>query len=160
VFTRQQLDELFDYTVDAIMCINDECEWEMHSEAGDADELYAAAADHCRKVHTGLPLAILNTSIVTADGRYALETVSADLAKSIVMMHAEIDSAVGHEATAAILSTLLDVDVPVNRQLFAQQVGQSALVFKLNGRPEPGKELSREELERIGFTFKVLTRMA
>jgi hypothetical protein len=110
-------------------------------------------------------LAILNTSIVTADGSYTLESITPEsalyLARSAVGAEgAGIDSAVGHESTAQILSTLLGVEVPVNRQLFAQQVHQQALIFKLNGRPEPGKELSQEELEAIGFSFKLLTRNA
>jgi hypothetical protein len=109
-----------------------------------------------------MKLGILNTSIVTADGTYRLATVSRDGAVAAVQYHMDfgdgIDSAVGHESTAEILSTLLGTLVPVSRQLFEQQTGQPALVFKLNGRPEPGRELSIAELEEIGFTFKLLTR--
>lgn len=112
-----------------------------------------------------MKLAILNTSIVTADGSYTLESITPEracwLAKSAVGAEGGgLDSAVGHDATAAILTTLLGVEVPVNRQLFAQEPGQQALIFKLNGRPEPGKELSQDELEAIGFSFKLLTRTA
>lgn len=107
-----------------------------------------------------MKLAILNTSIVTADGVYELSTISLTEAQNLISRADGIDSAVGHDSTAEILSTLLGVHVPVSRQLFAQQPGQSALVFKLNGRPEPGRELSRAELEDIGFTFKVMTRVA
>lgn len=109
-------------------------------------------------------LAILNFSIVTSDGTYLLESITPEracwLAKAAVGTEGDgLDSAVGHESTARILSTILGVDVPVNRQLFAQEAGQQALIFKLNGRPEPGKELSQEELEAIGFSFKLLTRI-
>jgi hypothetical protein len=106
-----------------------------------------------------MKLAVLNTSIVTTDGSYTLETITTEQA-ILLAGSAEIDSAVGHESTAQILSTILGVEVPVNRQLFAQQVGQLALIFKLNGRPEPGRELSKVELEEIGFSFKLLTRIA
>jgi hypothetical protein len=105
-----------------------------------------------------MPLAILNTSIVTADGSYTLDTISVEDAITIAKEAEAIDSAVGHESTAQILTSLLGVEVPVNRQMFVQQPGQRALVFKLDGRPEPGKEFSREELEEIGFAFKLLTR--
>ena len=47
----------------------------------------------------------------------------------------------------------------MNRQMFAQQPGQQALVFKLNGRPEEGKILSVEEIERIGYKFQLLSRI-
>lgn len=105
------------------------------------------------------PIAILNTSIVTTDGTYTLASVSLEDARTLVQT-SPIDSAVGHESTAALLTTLLGVDVPTNRQLFAQQVGQQALVCKLNGRPPEGKVLSREDLEEIGYSFKVLERTA
>jgi hypothetical protein len=104
-------------------------------------------------------LAILNTSIVTTDGTYRLDTISTETAIRIASGASVIDSAIGHDSTADILTTILGRKVPVNRQLFSQEIGQSALVFKLNGRPEPGRELSREELETIGFTFKLLTRL-
>jgi hypothetical protein len=108
-------------------------------------------------------LAILNTSIVTSDGTYTVESLTPERALSLVRWAIGgdgIDSAVGHPMTAGILTALLGVDIPVSRQLFAQETGQQALVFKLNGRPEPGKELSQEELEAIGFQFKLLTRTA
>lgn len=57
------------------------------------------------------------------------------------------------------MTTLLDVEIPMNRRLFAQQLGQQALVFKLNGRPEEGKILSVEEIEQIGYKFQLLTRL-
>lgn len=70
----------------------------------------------------------------------------------------EIDSAVGHASTAQIMTALLGVEIPVNRQMFAQQPGQDALVFKLNGRPQEGKILTAEEIEQIGYKFQLLRR--
>ena len=105
------------------------------------------------------PLAILNTSIVTSDGRYDLTSITLEEARALVAA-GPIDSAVGHESTAALLTTLLGVDVPTNRQLFAQAPSQLALVCKLNGRPPEGKVLSREDLEAIGYSFKILKRVS
>ncbi|TDC02663.1 DUF1874 domain-containing protein [Micromonospora fluostatini] len=106
-----------------------------------------------------LPIAILNTSIVTTDGDYTVREIT--LEEAIAIAHSsEIDSAVGHDATAALLTELLGVAVPVNRQMFAQRPGQKALVFKLNGRPAPGVELDLAGLEQVGYTFKLLTRTA
>ena len=109
-----------------------------------------------------MKLAILNTSIVTSDGNYTVTTIptyqAINICKSAMDSGYGIDSAIGHEATAAILTTILGTDIPVNRQLFSQQVGQYALVFKLNGRPGNGVELTREQIEEIGFTFKLMKR--
>ena len=107
---------------------------------------------------TELPVAILNTSIVTSDGVYVRKTINLDEAKALVA--GEFISYVGHPSTCEIMSSLLGVEVPMNRSQFTQGAGQTALVFKLNGRPEPGAELSREDLERIGFSFMRLIRVA
>jgi hypothetical protein len=102
-------------------------------------------------------IAILNTSICTSDGYYSLETISLEFARTLVENYNFI-SAIGHDSTAQILTELLGVDIPVNRIQFEQEAGQTALVFKLNGRPPEGKILTKEEIEEIGYSFKVLVR--
>lgn len=104
-------------------------------------------------------LALLNTSILTTAGSYDLVDISLEEAWQLVAGNIyNLDSAVGHQSTAEIMTTLLGVDVPVNRQMFSQEIGQKALVFKLNGRPQEGKILTAAEIEQIGYKFQVLTR--
>lgn len=104
-------------------------------------------------------LALLNTSILTTAGSYTLTDITLNEARRIVADNAgNIDSAIGHQATAEIMTTLLGTDVTVNRQIFAQEVEQKALVFKLNGRPQEGKILTADEIEEIGYKFQLLTR--
>lgn len=106
-------------------------------------------------------LALLNTSILTTAGNYTLRDITLDQALQIVAENADnLDSAIGHASTAEIMTTLLGVNVPVNRQMFAQEVGQQSLVFKLNGRPEEGKILTVAEINEIGYKFQILTRWA
>ncbi len=108
-----------------------------------------------------MKLALLNTSILTTAGEYRLTDITLDEAKALVKNNRDnLDSAIGHASTAEILTTLLSVEIPMNRQLFQQEIGQRALVFKLNGRPEEGKILSVEDIERIGYKFQILDRMA
>lgn len=108
-----------------------------------------------------MALAILNTAITTADGSYTLRTITLEEAKDLLAKHdGEINSAVGHQATADILSTLLGVPVPVNRQVYVQGAGETALVFKINGRGPEGAILDREGLNLIGYTLKALRRQA
>ncbi len=103
-------------------------------------------------------IAILNTTILTEDGNFKLRTITLDEAKELCS--GEILSAIGHQSTADILTTLLGKDVPLNRILFSQEVGQKAVCFRLNGRPQEGEILTREQLEEIGFTFKLLERVS
>ena len=104
-------------------------------------------------------VALLNTYIITTDGDYSLRTISLKEARTLAQ-NSVLDSAIGHASTAQIMTTLLGVEIPVNRQMFAQEVGQSALVFKLNGRPEEGKILTADEIEAIGYKWQLLVRQA
>lgn len=106
-----------------------------------------------------MKLGILNTSILTEAGEYKLLDITLEEAKLIVSKN-EIDSAVGHQSTADILTTLLGKEIPMNRQMFSQKIGQSCIVFKLSGRPEEGKILNKQEIEDIGYKFQLLTRNA
>lgn len=110
-------------------------------------------------------LALLNSTIATTDGTYEVRTVNLDTAQQIVQGYVEqyqdwMDSAIGHESTAQILTELLGQVIPVNRQQFAQAINQDALIFRLKGRAPEGKILSADEIESIGYEFKVMTRTA
>ena len=108
-----------------------------------------------------MKLALLNTSILTTEGNYTLTDITLKQAQQIVKDNENnLDSAIGHQSTAEIMTTLLGVDIPVNRQMFSQVVGQKALVFKLNSRQEEGKILTVPEIEAIGYKFQVLERLA
>lgn len=104
-----------------------------------------------------MKIAILNTAILTADGEFSLRTISLQEAKETIQGR-EILSAVGHQSTAEILSELLCRKVSINRIQFTQEIGQKAIVFKINGRPEEGKIYSRDEIEKIGYKFQLLER--
>lgn len=106
-----------------------------------------------------MKLAVLNTSILTTEGTFTLKDITLEEARNLVTEN-EILSAVGHQSTADILTTLLETEIPMNRIQFAQETGQKALVFKLNGRPEEGKILTAEEIEAIGYKFQLLTKIS
>lgn len=105
-----------------------------------------------------LPIAILNGAIITAEGEYSCRTISLEEAKQLVRSASNIISAVGHQATAEILTDLLETEVTLNRIDFQQQTGQQALVFKLNSRPPEGVILTRKEIEELGYQFQLLSK--
>ena len=100
---------------------------------------------------------ILNTSILTNYGSYTYEALTLEEAQELVK--AGFDSAVGHQSTCDVLTELLGVEVSLNRKQYSQEIGDRALIFKLNGRPEEGKILTREEIEEIGYSFGVIFRV-
>jgi hypothetical protein len=103
------------------------------------------------------PVAILNGAIITADGEYSCRTISLEEVKKLIQSSPGIISAVGHQATAEIITDLLDIKVNFNRINF-QEAGQQALIFKLKSRPSEGIILSRAEIEEIGYRFQLLSR--
>lgn len=110
--------------------------------------------------HAPVKIALLNTSIITGDGSYEYRTISQPDALRLLDDHDGTVSHIGHDSTAAIMTELLGVDVPMSRVPYTQRAGDIALVFKLNGRPPEGRILSREEIESIGYTWGLLTRTA
>ena len=106
-----------------------------------------------------MKLGLLNTSIITGYGQYNYQPLTVEDA-AVMAQNSSTDSAIGHQSTADVMTELLGIDVPVNRQRFAQAVGQKAIVMKLNGRPPEGKILSRQEIEEIGYEMGLLTRTA
>lgn len=102
---------------------------------------------------------LFNTSILTDYGSFRYEPLTLDEARTIAVTN-DAESAIGHQATADILTELLGFFVAVNRVNNKQGVGDLAVVFKLRGRPQEGKILNREEVEAIGYDFGLLTKTA
>lgn len=103
------------------------------------------------------PVLILNCAILTAHGTFYYYPVTLEKAKEYIKENGFI-SAVGHAATATILSELLGVEIPANRIQAKQEGGQMAIVFSMNKRIEEGKILTREEIEEIGYTLNLLEK--
>ena len=105
-------------------------------------------------------LFIMNTTIVINDGKYEMRTVSLDEAKEIISSNPNFISAIGHSSTAEIISNILGVEVKENRiNASFDNPGETALCFKLNSRPKEGAILDLQQLQEIGFTWKLLTRI-
>ncbi|MGB5823611.1 MAG: YddF family protein, partial [Proteocatella sp.] len=93
-----------------------------------------------------------------SNGLYRISDIDVNTAKSYIAKHG-FESAIGHGATAEIMSDLLELDIPMNRIQFCQEIGQIVIVFKLNERPPEGEVLNREELEQTGYCLKIMERL-
>lgn len=105
-----------------------------------------------------MPVVLFNGVIATTNGVYSIDDIDVDTAKKYIEEKGFV-SAIGHKATAEIMSTIFGQDIPMNRVQFEQQVGQEAIILKLNIRPEEGKILTRSEMERIGYSLKIMKRL-
>ena len=101
-------------------------------------------------------LYVLNTLIVPINfSEYpsitvTFKRVTVTEAKQLVASQPFV-SAVGHEATAKVLSQLLGVNIPFNRVTVFMQPGDRAIHFFLKTRIPEGKILSEDELRSLDF---------
>jgi len=63
------------------------------------------------------------------------------------------DSAVGHEATATLLTKLLGVEVKVERKTITLTPCTKLVVFQLLSRLPEGKVLTEDELMKVDYKF-------
>lgn len=68
-------------------------------------------------------------------------------------------SAIGHQATAELLSEVLGVKVKYTRKEVAQKANQQAIVFQLNKRQQEGQVLTRDQIEKVGYKIFLLIRV-
>jgi hypothetical protein len=101
----------------------------------------------------------LNCRIITTEGKYNNKKIDLKTVKEICK-DKNIISAIGHEATAKILTELLEFEIPVNRIHYKQGYDDIAIVFQLRDRIPEGKILNKEEIEKIGYDFFVMFRIA
>ena len=66
-------------------------------------------------------------------------------------------SAIGHEATAKIITTQLGVNVPVNRVSISLKRGDTLLVYQLLKRLEEGKVLTEQEMMEVPAKWYIVT---
>ena len=101
---------------------------------------------------------ILNTPVLPNYGEYRFSKISTEEAKAL--LGGGYISAVGHKATAEILSSVLGVEIPENRIAISLEKGDIAIVIKLGVRLPEGKILSAEELRELKFELGKLERLA
>jgi hypothetical protein len=88
----------------------------------------------------------------------AISPISAEGAKKIVAKAKTVESYIGHEATAKLLSELLSTSVPVNRGEYAPKAGDVAIVVRLKRRlqtPQDVKEVKPEDLEFYVVSYEL-----
>lgn len=105
-----------------------------------------------------LPVGLFNGTVATTNGLYRIDDIDLSRARKYLKQNGFI-SAIGHEATAEIMSELLGFNIPMSRIQFHQEVGQIAIVFKLNERPSEGEILNREQVKKIGYSLKIMERL-
>jgi hypothetical protein len=98
---------------------------------------------------------LLNTLVVpinfdeTPQAKIKLRKVTVEEAKEVLA--SGFISAVGHEATARVLSQLLGIQVPMERRTIFLKPGDKAVHFFLKVRLPEGVVLDEEQLRRLDY---------
>jgi len=104
---------------------------------------------------------ILNSLITPFKGENANFFIKKiDLETAKLFIPKKFISAVGHQATAELISGLLEVEVKTNRIQVFFEIGDKALAFVPKQRLPEGKILSKEELLRIPLDIFFIQRTA
>jgi len=86
-------------------------------------------------------------SMLTPPSTIKVTEVTVDDVKRI--LSSEFVSAIGHEATAKIISSQLGISVQVNRVSIQLKAGDVLVVFQLLSRLPEGKVLTEDEMKQV-----------
>jgi len=101
---------------------------------------------------------VLNSLIVPVDfnerDRYMVFLKKINLTEARgILSEVDFTSAVGHEATAKVLSELIGINIPYNRIAVKLKPGDMCIHFALKTRLPEGKVLTEEELKQLNYEF-------
>ncbi len=93
-------------------------------------------------------LVVLN-AVVPREGLMFITRIDTDVAVEILRQVNKIESYIGHEATARLLSQLSGREIQFNRGQYTPQRGDAALVVRL--RTRPGGDVKNLTIEDLDF---------
>ncbi|MBX0310436.1 MAG: DUF1874 domain-containing protein [Sulfurihydrogenibium sp.] len=92
-------------------------------------------------------------SMLTRDyAKLTVREMTLQEAKSFLKTYGFV-SAIGHFSTAELLTSLLEMNVEMNRIQVKLEPSDVVIVFQLQTRLSEGQVLSREELEKLQYKF-------
>lgn len=107
----------------------------------------------------GVALYLLNSPVLSDFGMWSYQgPLTTDEARALV--EDGFYSAIGHQATATLLSRLLGRPVGVNRTSVILEHGDRALIFQIERRLPEGRVLSEAELLQSGYRLGLLQRLS
>jgi len=141
--TAEKIEELyvgsFDTRADRVRAIKEIAEIFEREKNKKTSKLYIANA---------FSLSMLESEEATIN----VKVIDAETVKQIIA-NEEVESAVGHESTAKVLSQLLGTEIKAERKEIKLKKGDKLIVFQLLQRLPEGRVLSEEELKQLQFKF-------
>ena len=100
---------------------------------------------------------VMNSPVLTAYGLFRYEKFDLGQAKQFLALG--FTSAVGHASTAAFVSVLLGVEIPLQRVAIEMMPGDQALVLRFLTRLPEGALLTPDEIAALPHEFGLLQRL-
>jgi len=102
---------------------------------------------------------LLNSPVLSTYGQYRLSG-PLSVPQAQALLREGFESAIGHEATACLLTELLVQPVLVARRSIEMNSGDRALVFRLLDRMPEGAVLQANELKQLRYELSLLEKLS
>jgi len=116
-------------------------------------EVNTGTVEYTDELTEKLERLVLLNALVPASCPAAIATRPATVAEAKVLaaIAAKVESYIGHEATAQLLSQLLQREVPASRAMYVPRNGDVALVSRLKKRLEKVEDVRNVKPEDVEF---------
>jgi len=104
------------------------------------------------KPHIKEKIVVLNAVVPPyPSGIMKYSVISANVAIEMIRKASSIESYIGHEATAKLLSTLCSREIPVNRGMYTPKQDDVAIIVRLKKRLEKPEDVKNVSINDIEF---------
>jgi Na+/H+ antiporter NhaB len=102
---------------------------------------------------------IINAPVLTSYGDWRF-TGALSIQQARDLLRDGFVSAIGHQASATLLTQILAIDIPTNRISVTMQTGDQALILRLLQRLPEGVILTEQEMMNTPYELALLTKLA
>lgn len=101
---------------------------------------------------------LINSSVITSDGTYSLETIGA-IQFACELKTTDFISTIGYQETADLVADMIGKPVPVSREQITMKTGDVAYVVKLKYRINDPKTKGQVSYSSMDYQFQKMVKV-